>query len=70
MPTNEVTKSDITGLDVKVDKLTWMMGIQVALAIANFARQFCAHGSRAKPLLVRPRYMPVCVGAGVKLVLM
>jgi hypothetical protein len=30
----------IAGLDAKMDKLTWMMGILVALAIANFAKQF------------------------------
>lgn len=28
------------GLDAKFDKLTWMMGILIALAIANFAKQF------------------------------
>ena len=41
------TKSDIAGLDkridgldAKVDKLSWMMGILIALAVANFAKQF------------------------------
>ena len=28
------------GLDAKFDKLSWMMGILIALAIANFAKQF------------------------------
>ena len=41
------TKADIVlldrridGLDAKIDKLSWMMGILIALAIANFAKQF------------------------------
>ncbi|MDP2783295.1 MAG: hypothetical protein Q8O38_01685 [Sulfurimicrobium sp.] len=34
------TKSDIAVLDAKIDKLTWMMGILIAIAIANFAKQF------------------------------
>lgn len=29
-----------TRLDSKVDKLSWMMGILIALSIANFAKQF------------------------------
>ena len=28
------------GVDAKVDKLTWVMGVFVAVAIANFAKQF------------------------------
>ena len=28
------------GLDAKMDKLSWMMGIVIAIAIANFAKQF------------------------------
>ena len=28
------------GLDVKMDKLSWMMGILIALAAANFGKQF------------------------------
>jgi len=28
------------GLDAKFDKLSWMMGILIALAVANFAKQF------------------------------
>jgi len=28
------------GLDAKLDKLSWMMGILIAIAIANFAKQF------------------------------
>ncbi len=27
-------------LDAKIDKLSWMLGILIALAIANFAKQF------------------------------
>lgn len=27
-------------VDAKIDKLSWMMGILIALAIANFAKQF------------------------------
>jgi len=33
-------KADVALLDAKVDKLSWMMGILIALAIANFAKQF------------------------------
>ncbi len=28
------------GLDAKIDKLSWMMGILIALALTNFAKQF------------------------------
>ena len=42
-----ITKSDIERVerklvehDGKFDKLTWMLGILVALAVANFAKQF------------------------------
>lgn len=28
------------GIDGKMDKLSWMMGILIALAVANFAKQF------------------------------
>jgi hypothetical protein len=41
------TKSDVQQVvhrmdvfDAKIDKLSWMMGILIALAIANFAKQF------------------------------
>ena len=34
------TKSDIGVLDAKVDKLSWMMGILIAITVANFAKQF------------------------------
>lgn len=27
-------------MEVKIDKLAWMLGIVIALAIANFAKQF------------------------------
>lgn len=33
-------RSDLALLDSKVDKLSWMMGILIALAAANFAKQF------------------------------
>lgn len=33
-------KTDISALDAKVDKLSWMMGILIGLTIANFAKQF------------------------------
>lgn len=29
-----------TRLDAKMDKLFWMMGILIALSVANFAKQF------------------------------
>lgn len=31
--------SDLVLIDNKVDKLSWMMGILIALAVANFAKQ-------------------------------
>ncbi len=34
------TKADVALLDIKIDKLSWMMGILIALAVANFAKQF------------------------------
>lgn len=48
---NLATKSDflqlssaidrrVDSIDAKVDKLTWMMGVFVAVATANFAKQF------------------------------
>ena len=40
LDTTLATKSDIVGLDTKIDKLSWMMGILIALAVANFAKQF------------------------------
>lgn len=40
LDTTLATKSDIAMLDAKIDKLTWMMGILIAIAIANFAKQF------------------------------
>ena len=40
LDTTLATKSDIAVLDLKIDKLSWMMGILIALAIANFAKQF------------------------------
>ena len=33
-------RSDLALLDSKVDKLSWMIGILIALAVANFAKQF------------------------------
>ncbi len=40
LDTTLATKSDIAILDHKIDKLSWMMAILIALAIANFAKQF------------------------------
>ncbi|MDP1605088.1 MAG: hypothetical protein Q8L93_00315 [Rhodocyclaceae bacterium] len=40
LDTTLATKSDIAVLDAKIDKLSWMMGILIAIAIANFAKQF------------------------------
>jgi hypothetical protein len=40
LDTTLATKSDIAGLDAKIDKLSWMLGILIALAVANFAKQF------------------------------
>jgi len=34
------TKAGVAILDTKIDKLSWMMGILIALAVANFAKQF------------------------------
>jgi len=33
-------KVDVAMLDAKMDKLSWMMGILIALAAANFGKQF------------------------------
>ena len=33
-------KLELARMDAKVDKLSWMMGILIALAVANFAKQF------------------------------
>jgi hypothetical protein len=33
-------KIDIAALDGKFDKLSWMMGMLIALAVVNFAKQF------------------------------
>ncbi|MBI3525115.1 MAG: DUF1640 domain-containing protein [Betaproteobacteria bacterium] len=33
-------KLEFARLDAKVDKLAWMMGILIAISIANFAKQF------------------------------
>jgi hypothetical protein len=40
MDSTSAIKSDIAVLDAKVDKLFWMMGILIALDVANFAKQF------------------------------
>lgn len=40
LDTTLATKADIAILDAKIDKLSWMMGILIALAVANFAKQF------------------------------
>ncbi len=33
-------KLELARMDSKFDKLSWMMGIVIALAVANFAKQF------------------------------
>lgn len=42
--TNLVTKEHFDArmalVDAKIDKLSWMMGILIALSLANFAKQF------------------------------
>ena len=40
LDTTLATKADIAVLDAKVDKISWMIGILIALAVANFAKQF------------------------------
>lgn len=47
MDTSLATRADVDRIerklvehDVKFDKLQWMLGIVIALAIANFAKQF------------------------------
>lgn len=39
---DDLVKMDrhMDGLDARFDKLSWMMGILIALAVANFAKQF------------------------------
>ena len=34
------TKRDIDRLDAKMDRHNWMIGILIAIALANFAKQF------------------------------
>jgi hypothetical protein len=34
------SKRDIDLLGLKIDKLTWMMGALIAIAVANFGKQF------------------------------
>jgi hypothetical protein len=38
--TREHFDSKMDVVDAKFDKLTWMMGVLIALAAANFAKQF------------------------------
>lgn len=40
LDTSIATKSDIERLDAKIDKQSMMIGILIALAVANFAKQF------------------------------
>ncbi len=47
LDTTLATKTDIgqldrrlDGVDAKIDKLQWTMGILIAIAVANFAKQF------------------------------
>ncbi len=38
--TPEHIDSRMASVDAKFDKLTWMMGVLIALSAANFAKQF------------------------------
>lgn len=38
--TREHFDSKMDVIDAKFDKLTWMIGVLIALAVANFAKQF------------------------------
>lgn len=40
LDTTLATKRDIEQLDAKIDKVTWMLGALMAIAAANFAKQF------------------------------
>ncbi len=40
LDTTLTTLSDIVGLDARIDMLSWMMGILIAIAVANLAKQF------------------------------
>jgi hypothetical protein len=34
------TKHDIVAMDYKIDQLRWMVAVLIAIAAANFAKQF------------------------------
>lgn len=40
LDTTLATKRDVDLLDNKIDQLRWMMGVLIAIAAANFAKQF------------------------------
>lgn len=40
LDTTLATKRDIERLEAKMDKHNWMIGILIAIALANFAKQF------------------------------
>lgn len=33
-------KTTVVALDAKIEKITWMLGVLLALAVANFAKQY------------------------------
>ena len=40
LETSLATKSDMQDLTHRIDKLQWMVGVLIALSVANFAKQF------------------------------
>lgn len=40
LDTTLATKRDIERLEAKIEKTNWMVGVVIAIAIANFAKQF------------------------------
>lgn len=40
LDTTLATKRDIDVMDYKIDQLRWMVGVLIAIAAANFAKQF------------------------------
>lgn len=40
LDTTLAIKRDIEGVENKIDQLRWMMGVLMAIAVANFAKQF------------------------------
>ena len=40
LDTTLATKRDVEVVDYKIDQLRWMVGVLIAIAAANFAKQF------------------------------